>query len=340
MNPYIQDILSQPAALRLALEKYSASPLEKIKLADFDRILLSGMGSSYNAAYPALIKLSSQSIPVQLINAAELLHSLNGMIGTRSLLWLNSQSGRSAELVHLLERTRRTPPACLLTFVNDLTSPMAEHADVCLPFHAGAEATVSTKTYVNMLAVNLLAAIQLINGDLDSAIREMRAAADAMEMYLADWESRLRELDSLLGDFEQLFLIGRGSSMSAVWNGSLINKEAAKCAFEGMHAADFRHGPLELVSEGFCALIFAGSAQTSALNRDLAREIISHAGRVLWADSSPDPEIHTLLLPVTSELTRPLVEILPMQMLTLVMANRKRLQAGEFRHVSKVTDRE
>jgi len=54
----------------------------------------------------------------------------------------------------------------------------------------------------------------------------------------------------------------------------------------------------------------------------------------------PYPEIPTLLLPVTSELTRPLVEILPLQMLTLVMANRKGLQAGQFRYVSKVTDRE
>ena len=119
-----------------------------------------------------------------------------------------------------------------------------------------------------------------------------------------------------------------------------INKEAAKCAFEGMHAADFRHGPLELVSERFAALVFAGSAQTSALNRELAREIISYGGRVIWLDSSPDPEIPTLLYPMTSELTRPLVEILPMQMLTLVIANRKGLQAGKFRHVSKVTSRE
>jgi glucosamine--fructose-6-phosphate aminotransferase (isomerizing) len=344
IDPYIADILAQPAASREALRNYSPGRLhiihERLQRGDFDRILLSGMGSSYNAAYPALIQLSSQPIPVQLINAAELLHTLNGMIGPRSLLWLNSQSGRSAELVNLLERIKTAPPACTLTFVNDLTSPMAKHADACLPIHAGPEATVSTKTYVNMLAVNLLAAIQLTNGDLASAIRETHAAVEAMETYLSDWEARVRELDSLLGDFEQLFLIGRGSSMSAVWNGSLINKEAAKCAFEGMNAADFRHGPLELVSEGFAALIFAGSAQTSALNRDLARDILSYGGKVMWVDSSPDPEISTLLLPVTSELTRPLVEILPMQMLTLVMANRKGLQAGQFRYVSKVTDRE
>jgi glucosamine--fructose-6-phosphate aminotransferase (isomerizing) len=340
MTPYVEDILSQPAALRTALETYSLSALEKINLAEFDRIIISGMGSSSYAAYPALIELSRQSTPVQLVNAAELLHSLNGMIGTRSLLWLNSQSGRSAELVHLLERIQVRRPAHLLTFVNDASSPMGEGADICIPIHAGEEATVSTKTYTNMLAVNLLAAIQLSGGIVDLAVQEMRAAADAVEGYLVNWEAQMQELDSMLGEFDELFLIGRGASMSAVWNGSLTNKEAAKSAFEGMHAADFRHGPLEIVSDGCAALIFAGPSQTSALNRELAREIISYGGKVIWLDSAPDSEIPTILFPETSELTRPLAEILPMQMLTLAMANRKNIEAGTFRHVSKITDRE
>jgi glucosamine--fructose-6-phosphate aminotransferase (isomerizing) len=339
MNQYIQDILSQPAALRDAVNMYSASALEKINLSDFDRVIISGMGSSHNAAYPALIELSKQPVPVQLINTAELLHSFLGTINPRTLLWLNSQSGRSAEPVHLLEKLPHAP-ACLLTCVNDGSSPMAERADICLPIHAGVEDTVSTKTYVNMMAVNLLAAIQLAGGDLEAAASEMRATADAMEAWLADWESRVPELDSMLGDFEQLFLIGRGSSMCTVWNGSLNNKEAAKFSFEGMHAAEFRHGPLEIVSKGFTAMILAGTTQTSALNRDLAKEIISYGGRVIWMDSAPDAEIPTHALPKTGDLTRPLVEILPLQLLTLVMSNRKGLQAGQFRYLEKITSRE
>jgi len=339
MNQYIQDILSQPAALRDVLDQYSTSALEKIKLSGFDRVIISGMGSSYNAAYPAFIKLSNQPVPVQLVNAAELLHSFIGTITPRTLLWLNSQSGRSAEPVRLLERLPH-PPACLLTCVNDVFSPMAKRADVCIPIHAGIEDTVSTKTYTNMMAVNLLAAVQLAGENLEVAISEMRAAADAMETYLTGWEAHVRKMDSMLGDFNQLFLIGRGSSMSTVWNGSLNNKEAAKFSFEGMHAAEFRHGPLEIVSKGFTAMILAGSSQTSALNRDLAKEIVSYGGQVIWLDSASDPEIPTLLLPKTSELTRPLVEILPLQILTLAMSDRKGLQVGQFRYLSKITSRE
>jgi glucosamine--fructose-6-phosphate aminotransferase (isomerizing) len=198
----------------------------------------------------------------------------------------------------------------------------------------------STKTYVNMLAANLLAAIQLRGGDLELALHEMYGSADAMERYLTDWEAHVTGLDSLLGDFRQLMLIGRGDSMSAVWNGSLINKEAAKAAFEGMHAADFRHGPLELVSAGFTAIIFAGPAETSDLNRVLALEIRSYGGKAFWVDSTPDPVLPTLLIPAGSPLTRPLQEILPMQMLTLAMANRRGVEPGKFFHVTKVTGRE
>jgi glucosamine--fructose-6-phosphate aminotransferase (isomerizing) len=344
MNPYIADLLDQPSALHDLLMQYPRNALgnlnENLKSSKFDRIIVTGMGSSLNAAYPAVIRLSSQAVPVQYINAAELLHYMNAMIGSRSMLWINSQSGRSAELVHLLDHLNTDKPADILTFVNDVTSPMALHADVCLDIHAGAEATVSTKTYINMLAANLLAAVQLTGGDIGLTIEDLLTASAAMEAYLVNWQAHIDELDLLLGEFNQLFFLGRGSSMSAIWNGALINKEAAKSSFEGMNSADFRHGPLELVSPGFAVIIFAGSTLTAGLNRQLALEIISHGGHVMWADSETDPELPTLLLPKMSDFARPLTEILPLQMLTLVMARRKGLNAGQFRFVGKVTDRE
>jgi hypothetical protein len=39
---------------------------ENLKSGKFDRIIITGMGSSLNAAYPAVIRLCSQSIPVSI----------------------------------------------------------------------------------------------------------------------------------------------------------------------------------------------------------------------------------------------------------------------------------
>jgi glutamine---fructose-6-phosphate transaminase (isomerizing) len=340
MNLYISDILSQPAALRAAVKKFSTAPLAPIVLrlqnGEFDRIVITGMGASYNAAYPTYLQLSSLSIPVTLVNAAELVHYMDGQIGSRTLLWANSQSGRSAELLHLIQRLDPIPPACLLASVNDESSPLATAADVCLPIHAGPESTVSTKTYVNTLVVDLLAAQQLAGQDIEPLKSAMLTAADEIEHFLSNWQVRVDELDSMLGNFESLILLGRGASMGAVWNGALTNKEAAKFSLEGMNAAEFRHGPLELAAPGFCAMIFAGASTTSALNRKLALDIAEHNGRAIWLDALADPELPTYTFPVVDSV-RPITEILPMQMLTLVMARRKGVEPGIFRFIEKIT---
>lgn len=344
MNPYLADILAQPDALRRAINAYSPDTFEMIthqlEMGSFDRIVITGMGASYNAAYPAYLQLSNLSIPVMLVNAAELVHYSHGLISSRTLLWLNSQSGRSAELVRLLDKIKSAPPATIVSFVNDTTSPLALAASACQPIHAGIENAVSTKTYLNMLALNLLAALKLLGGDVDGAKKELLDASIAMEKYVASWQKHRDELDGLVGEFTDLFILGRGASLSTVWNGALISKEAAKSAFEGMHCADFRHGPLELVEPGLVALVFAGPTHTSKLNHSLALEITTLGGRSLWIDSAPDAKLPTILIPQTSEITLPLVEILPLQMLSLAMADRRWLQAGQFRHIKKVTTKE
>ena len=341
MNPYISDILSQPAALRNAVNNFSPYPFDSIQqrlnAGEFDRVVITGMGASYNAAYPAYLELTRLSIPVMLVNAAELLHYTEGLIGTRTLLWINSQSGRSAELLHLLERIESTPPACILSCVNDESSPLTSASDIYLPIHAGSETTVSTKTYTNTLAVNLLSAHFLTGNNVESLKKEMLFTTDMIETYLGDWQNHVNTLNTLLGEFKTLILIGRGASMGAVWNGALINKEAAKFPLEGMNAADFRHGPMELISPDFTALILAGSPTTSTLNHNLATDIVKHSGRVIWIDSTPDTHLPTIVHPETTNLVRPIVEILPMQFLTIALAKRENIQPGHFRVIRKVT---
>jgi len=168
----------------------------------------------------------------------------------------------------------------------------------------------------------------------------MREAADSMEDYLANWQARVDELDAMLGEVDQLLILGRGASMAAVWNGSLTNKEASKCAFEGMNAADFRHGPLELASPRLTVIMLAGFPQTASLNRELAMEVVRHGGKAIWLAAGQDDDLPTLRVPNVHENVRPLVEILPLQMLSIVMAQRNGIEPGKFRHVGKVTTQE
>lgn len=343
-NPYIADILAQPAALRAAVQHYPDEKIEavraRLKSGEFSRIVLTGMGSSYNAAYPAFLKLSSLPVPVSLVNTAEMLNYSSGQVDAHTLLWMNSQSGRSAEIVRMVEQVASQPPACLLAMTNFVDSPLGQKAGVMVPIWAGEEATVSTKTYANMLAVLSLASEQLTGGDWQTLRQSMLRAADAIETYLAGWQERTAELDALLERVDQLLILGRGPSMGAVWNGALINKEAAKCAFEGMNVADFRHGPLELAGPNLTVLIFEGAPRTASLNRALALEVKALGGKAIWLAMQPDSALPTLCLPPVEESVRPLVEILPLQLLTIAMARRNGFVPGKFRHIGKITTQE
>lgn len=339
--PYIQDILSQPAALREALKNYPAKQIEdvrvKIQRGDFDRIVMTGMGSSFNAAYPAWLNLAGLPISALHVNTAELMHYARPLINKRTLLWINSQSGSSVEIVRLLELLSADRPAFQLSMTNFAESPMAKKADLAVEIHAGSENTVSTKTFINMLAVLMLASAQFAGLDWQKIHAGMQKTADSIEEYLSTWQDKVAELDALLGEVDQLLLIGRGASMASIWNGSLVNKEAAKSTFEGMNVADFRHGPLELASARLTLMILEGASQTAKINRALALEVKSYGGKVLWLAAKKDAELITLQLPVVDENARPLVEILPFQMLSILMSNRLGIEPGKFRHIGKIT---
>jgi glucosamine--fructose-6-phosphate aminotransferase (isomerizing) len=340
-NAYSLDIVEQAQALEAAVLAYRPANFawvaEKFKAGAFERVVLSGMGASLNAAYPAYITLIQSGIPVIFVNTAELLHFMNAAIGSRTLLWLNSQSGESVEVVRLLDTIKTQPAACLISSVNGEESRLARESDAALLIQAGPEATVSVKTYSNMLAVNLLAAYQLCGLDVEKLKQEMLDCADALRGYLRDWEEHLAALDAALGKVNNLVFLGRGSSMAAVWNGALISKEAAKCAFEGLHAAEFRHGPLELAEPGFKAIVFAGTQTTWRNNRALAQDLIRYGADVIWVDRQADWELKNFALPQVTDSCLPLAEILAGQALSVVMARRKGIEPGSFRYVGKVT---
>ena len=183
-NPYILDILSQSATLQTALEKFDAtllSPLtHALRNGEFDRILLTGMGGSLYASYPVWLTLANAGLPALWVDSAELIHHTPALVTKKTLLWIFSQSGKSAEVVSAID-VHRARPAALIATVNDLECPLAQASQIQIPIHAGAEHTVSTRTYVNTLAVGQLAARALLGQNVEAARQELFQTAAAIE---------------------------------------------------------------------------------------------------------------------------------------------------------------
>ena len=344
MSAYQNDILAQPEALRRTLVALQETPfpaeirdhlLESRGLPGdrWHKVLLTGMGSSYFTLMPLFNRLVAAGCPAWLLETSELLYS-PGFLEPGALVIAASQSGASGEIVHLLDRI--TSEMTLIGLTNTTGSPLDRGAAYSLVTRAGSEATVSCKTYVTALAAQCWLGDQLCGGP-----REFPALAelpDQVEAYLARISDHIARLTGLLDGVRQVYLAGRGVSLPSAGTGGLILKESVHIPAEGMSSASFRHGPIEMVGPETFVLIFAGSGETSALNRRLYDEVTRLGGRAAFVEANGGTGVFDL--PLCSPQALPVLEILPVQMMTLALAELRHLTAGSFTLASKVTTTE
>jgi glucosamine--fructose-6-phosphate aminotransferase (isomerizing) len=334
-NAYLNDVLAQPQALRDTLESLSEaldlnSYAHALRSGDYTRLVLTGMGSSYHALHPLWLELVANGLPAYHLETSELIHSSPALLDGRTLVVAVSQSGRSAEIVRLLQ----LPYAALLAVSNTPGSPLVAQASASLLTQAGEESTVSCKTYITTLAALGVLGKMLLAHDPQPWLDELSVVPEAMQRYLDGWETHVDELFGMLQGKASLMLAGRGASLAAVGTGALIIKEASHFPAEGMSSAALRHGPLNMASERLFAVVYAGTQL--ALNRRLVDDLLAagaEAGLVVQEDGT-----RPLCLPPVSPDVLPLLEILPAQMLSLACARLTGWPPGYFRHTGKVTD--
>lgn len=338
---YLRDILDQPRALEgtlASLEELKklrdlAARLQKGK---FKTVVLTGMGSSFHALHPLHLGLINHGLTAIMVETSELVHYKSRLFDPKTLIVAVSQSGQSAEVVRLLEINRGKSSVIAIT--NTPGSPLAARADATILTQAGRESSVSCKTYLTALM-----ALKWLDGvfcerDLRRTRQELKQAAPAVQSYLADLKNHVQSLAQLLKGIRHLFLVGRGSSLAAVGTGALIVKESDRFHAEGMSSAAFRHGPFEMLSEETFVLVFSGESRTRDLNRRLLEDVREQQGRAELVIE--DAAFVPCSLPAAPRCIQPMLEILPVQMITLALAAQAGREPGRFELASKVTTTE
>jgi glucosamine--fructose-6-phosphate aminotransferase (isomerizing) len=338
MNPYIQDILAQPEALAATLRQIPQAAADlrslvaRLKAGAFSRIVLTGMGSSLAALYPFWFRLIEAGYAPVIIETSELLYDAANLITDDTLLVIVSQSGRSAEIVRLIEQRGR---ATVLAVTNDETSPLAQAAEVVVLTTAGTESNVSCKTYVCSLAALALVSDVLAQNPVEPPCRDqLQGTSEIMTAYLNHWQEYATSLGELLSG-SSLIICGRGPSLAGVHYSALILKEAAKVHTEGLSAPQFRHGPMELAKTAVRVLVYEGQGSTVPLNRRLVADVTGVGGRAYLIGDTNQPE--AFHLPAAPPAALPILEILPMQLLSVGLAWHNQLEPGQFYIGSKIT---
>jgi glucosamine--fructose-6-phosphate aminotransferase (isomerizing) len=338
---YLADIDAQPDALLRQADSPLPAGLAGLDLGRYDRIVLTGMGSSLYSFVPVERALAAAGLPVWRVDAGQLLDTPQ-RITPDTLLWVTSQSGRSGEPLALLDGlTPATRPRTVLATTDDPASPLARAADVVIELHSGPEATVSTKSYVNTLAAHrrVLAALR---GDEDD-----RTVTDALRRTAGELRALLADpplptdlaARALAASHPRFAYVGTGDDAATALTGALITKEASRVAAEGYVGGAFRHGPLELAGPGLTVLLFGTGDERDAVLPALARDLTAAGSTVVTVGPRAYPGTEHLPTPAAGDAFERLVcAMAHVQQLTVALARTAGQVPGEFRFGRKITD--
>lgn len=338
---YLRDILHQPNALEDTLAGLGTSkPLTdiaaRLNKGNFQRVVLTGMGSSFHALHPLNLELIGMGHTALMVETSELVHYKSRFFDPKTLVIAVSQSGESAEMLRLVQANHKR--CAVIAVTNTPDSMLAQHADAAVVTRAGLEFSVSCKTYVAALMALKWLGDVLCERDLHRTRRDLSHAGPATAAYLADWKDFTRALARMLASTRHLFLVGRGASLASAGTGALIVKESAHFHAEGMSSAAFRHGPVEMLGAETFVLVFAGDARTRDLNERLLLDIRQQDGNAEFvATDAPQPVFR---IADHGSGIRQILEILPVQMMTLALAALAGREPGRFELATKVTTTE
>ena len=255
----LKEIHEQPTALRQTIEGRTGTArssqnldiLDHARLADIERVVFVGCGTSYHAALYGRTLLHRRHIHSDAVLANEFANEPMP-IGSDTLVVAMTQSGETADTLQAL-RKANAAGAATLAVTNTVGSTAVRVADDTVFIRAGPEIGVAaTKTFSSQIAALVILVEQLrsrlVGGSPnDELLQHLRRIPDDIDQILG--MNRPKQLARNHRDIERHFFIGRGIAYPVALEGALKFKEITYGHAEGFAAGELKHGPLALITE-------------------------------------------------------------------------------------------
>jgi glucosamine--fructose-6-phosphate aminotransferase (isomerizing) len=332
----LKEIYEQPVAYKNAISPHikdqkeveidRASGLSQEYFKDLKRIFIVACGTSFYAALYAKYVIEKLSgLPVEVDIASEFRYR-NPSLPEGSLVMVLSQSGETADTLAAL-RLANEKGLKTLSLCNTKASTIDREADFNLYMNSGPEIGVaSTKAFTSSLGVLALLALfaakargQLTVQKEEEYVSSLLALPSKMEAALA-YDNYFKEASRSFKDFKGFLYMGRGLHYPIALEGALKMKELAYKHAEGYAAGEMKHGPLALIDENM--LIFMLCPRDELFEKTLSNleEAKARGGYIVTVGTLEDEKLkgvsdQYLSLPKADELTTPMLEVLPVQLL-------------------------
>ena len=327
----LKEISEQPQTiLKSGNKKDIQKFVESIK--NSESLYITGSGSSYNAAEVTKYLMSKfTKTSITPIISSELPFSINN-IGKNSTFIAISQSGESADVLHAI-RIAKESNSKIFSIINHQNSSLSQESELTLGINCGPEIGVAaTKSFTSQLAV----LYQITNQLCDNCIStDWQKISDAFS-YILDNDSKIKQIAKQLNEISDIYVLGRGIHFPIAKEAALKLKELTYIHAEGIAGGELKHGPLALMDSSVFVIIINPTDSTYGDTMNSANEIKARGAKIIGISNKNDSVYdYWIEIPEMDDSSYPLVEIIPIQLLSYYAALEKNTDPDYPRNLAK-----
>jgi glucosamine--fructose-6-phosphate aminotransferase (isomerizing) len=316
------------------------------KILAADRFIIVACGTSWHAGLVAEYLFEDFArIPVEVEYASEFRYR-NPILSEKDIVIAISQSGETADTLAAIQLAKQRG-ATILGICNVVGSsiPRATHGGAYT--HAGPEIGVaSTKAFTAQVAVLTLMAIVIgkKRGHLnESKFRQLLYELERIPEYITQaltTDSHIQTLAARFKDARNFLYLGRGYNFPVALEGALKLKEISYIHAEGYPAAEMKHGPIALIDEEMPVVVIATQGDSYEKIVSNIQEVKARGGKIISVVTSGDVEVaaisdYVIEVPAVSEALSPMVNSIPLQLLSYHIAVLRGCNVDQPRNLAK-----
>jgi glucosamine--fructose-6-phosphate aminotransferase (isomerizing) len=351
-----KEIHDQPQALidtmrgRVNFEKGTISLPEMNLTAELvnslNKIIIVACGTSYYAGLIGKFIIEALArIPVEVEYGSEFRY-YDPIIDEKTAVLAITQSGETADTLVASEQAK-AKGATLWSIVNVIGSQSMRISDGYIAMQAGPEIGVaSSKAFTTSLAD--LYMLGCVLGELRGTVSpaKMRQLVHDLAHIpnlagdLLEDETVYENLASIFHNAQDFLFLGRGINYPVALEGALKLKEISYIHAEGYPAGEMKHGPIALIDETMPVVALATNDRLYEKMVSNIQQAKTRGGVVLAVATQGNGAIrreadYVIEVPQTSELLQPILNTIPMQLLSYHIAVWRGCDVDQPRNLAK-----
>jgi glucosamine--fructose-6-phosphate aminotransferase (isomerizing) len=327
----LKEISEQPDTILRAVDNNQIEEfVDNIKQAK--NLYITGSGTSYNAAEITKYLMSKfAKIKINTLISSELPFSPNEIEPNSTLITI-SQSGESADVLEAVKIAKESN-AKILSIVNLLNSSLSQQSSLAIGLNCGPEIGVAaTKSFTSQLSILYKICDQLCNGCINP---DWEKVSSAISQILSN-NSKIKEIAKSLKDVSDIYVLGRGIHLPIAKEAALKLKELTYIHAEGIPAGELKHGPLALMDSNVYVIIINPNDSTYNDTLNSANQIKARGAKIIGiSDKKSNVYDYWIDIPSIDETLYPLIEIVPIQLLSYYSALEKKTDPDYPRNLAK-----